>query len=351
MVYTENLEILCCAYAEREYTMPVNTKKLDPAKVTAEPILVKGVKFLKHLKISFDEIHVPPMNNNSARKDSTNYENVNNLKQSLEKGIKYNLLPPVVRKNPQFINGKSYNYELIDGHHRWHAMQDSNYNEWIFSLYEFGVDGVSYENSVEDLQLSANDHPPQLPASVADVANIIVKRMSRPDSDIVNTEYSIREYVNRVCKNRATSFKTNVVNAVIKACGTWQDVVTYTANGVKEWVEDEGYVVGGKVDKTRDEHGWSVLDTRYINEFKMNGLLKWAETDKESYFLFHTLAPTKSQSLNAKRNAMVKHSKKTDAALFKFAEWVVKNKRMPWHDIGFLPQDRKANETDLIKIG
>jgi hypothetical protein len=331
--------------------MAMNTKKLDVAKVTAEPIVVKGTKFLKHLKISLNEIHVPPMNNNSVRKDTTNHENVNNLKQSMEKGIKYNLLPPIVRKNPQFIDGKSYNYELIDGHHRWHAMQDGNCKEWIFSLYEFGLDGVSYENSVEDLQLTANDHPPQLPASVADVANIIVKRINSSESDIENNEYSIREYVNRVCKNRATAFKGKVEAAVIKACGTWQDVITYTQEGVNGWVAKEGYVVGGKLDKTRDEHGWSVKDTRFVNEFKMSGILKLAETNKESYFLFHTLAPTESQDLNAKRNAMIKHSKKTDAALFKFAEWVVENKRMPWHDIGFLPQDKKANETDLIKIG
>jgi len=351
VVYAENLETLCCAYAERKYTMTVNTKRLDPAKVTAEPIVSKGAKFLKHLKISFDEIYVPSMANNPVRKDGKNFENVNNLKQALEKGIKYNLLPPVVRKNPQFVNGKSYNYELVAGNHRWEALRDNNYKEWIFSLYEFGVDGVSDELSVQEFQLMENDHPPQLQASSDDLVNSIVKRMSLPDSDVVNTEFSIREYVNRVCKNRSASFKSGVVDKVITACGTWVDVVTYTGDDAKLWAEENGYVAGG-YDAERDEHGWSVLDTRYQPKYTMIALMNYSETKKQSYFLYHTMAPTKSSSLNKKREEMIKNQKEIDKAILDVVAFVnANNGDLPWHVNGFLPQDRKANETDLIKIG
>jgi hypothetical protein len=331
--------------------MTVNTKALNPSKVTAEPIVSKGAKFQKHLKIYLDEVYVPAMANNPTRKDGKDPDNVNDLTQSLSKNIRYHLMPPVVRKKQIFANGKRYDYELIAGNHRFEALRNNKYSEWIFSLYEFGLDGTSEESSIIRFQLKENDHPPQLNASVEDVANSVVGEISRGSNEVVNTEYSIRDYVDSVCQNSKPQTKNAIVKRVMQSLGTYQDVVTYTADDVKRWAEEEGYVVGGKLDRKRDECGWSVLDTRYINEFKTNAILKLAETDKESYFLYHTLAPTESQNLNAKRSAMIKYSDNSDAAYFKFAEFVTKNKRMPWHAIGFLPQDRKANETDLIKIG
>jgi hypothetical protein len=327
--------------------MTVNTKDLDPKLVTAEPIVCKGAKFRKHLKVYLNEIYVPAMSNNVTRKNGKDPNNVNDLKQALSKGIKYHLMPPVIRKKQIFANGKRYDYELIAGNHRFEALKDNNFKEWIFSLYEFGVGGVSEDSSIKRFCLKENDHVPQLNASAEDIINIVLGEIA--DGVIGNDKYSIQEYVNDVCQNARTAMKTEIVKKIMASAATYQDVTTYTAPDAKQWAEDEGYVAGG-YDEKRDENGWSVLDTRYISKYTMTAITNYADTGKQSYFMYHTMAPSEGSSLNTKRKDMIKAQKRIDDAIFKLVEFVNENKRLPWYAIGFLPQDRKANEKGLIKI-
>lgn len=330
------------------YIMTVNTADLNPSKVTAEPIVSKGAKFHKHVKIYLEEIYVPAMSNNVTRKNGKDPDNVNDLKQALSKGIKYHLMPPVIRKKQIFADGKRYDYELIAGNHRFEALKDNHFKEWIFSLYEFGVGGVSEDSSIKRFCLKENDHVPQLNASEEDIINTVLGEIA--SGEIINDKYNIREYVDDVCRNARASLKTIIVDKVMKSAATYQDVTTYTAPDAKQWAKNEGYVAGG-YDANRDQNGWTVLDTRYIPRYTMAAITNYADSDKESYFMYHTMAPTEGSSLNDKRKDMIKAQKRIDDAIFKLVEFVNKNKRLPWHAIGFLPQDRKANEKGFIKIG
>jgi hypothetical protein len=165
---------------------------------------------------------------------------------------------------------------------------------------------------------------------------------------VTNDEDSIRAFVNKFCKNKSANTKGAVVLKVIRACGTYQDVVTYTAKDAFTWIaENTDYTVAGKLDRKRNKFGWTVLEG-YQQEYVMNAIRKFSDTGKESYFVCHTKAPTDKMDLNDKRTNIVDSFEQIEIDLLKVMDFYSKNKRFPWNTEGFLPQDHKVNENTII---
>ena len=324
-----------------------NTKTLNVNLITAFPIRCEGTRFLENLVIPLEDIYVPPMADNFARKEGKDPKHVMALKYALADGIDYSKAPPVVRKNSRILNGKHYKYELIAGNHRYEALYENKYEEWIFSVYEFGLDGCSFNQSKWSFQLKENDHLPQLVSSPEDIANAIVRIISEKIEEVPHTKEQIKDMVKKYTKTKVT----DIVNKIIAACGIYQDIVTYTQEDVKRFVSDNtDYVGSGHLDRKRKKIGWTVKEG-YEQEYVMNGMRKYAETDKESYFLCHTKSPTEKMNLKAKRESMLDTFDSLSNALVKTFEFWQKNGRLPFSVEAFLPQDHKANEKGLIKIG
>lgn len=324
-----------------------HTKTLNVNLVTASPIVCKGTRFLENLVIPLEDIYVPPMADNFARKEGKDSKHVMALKYALSDGIDYSKAPPVVRKNSRIIDGKHYKYELIAGNHRYEALYENKYEEWIFSVYEFGLDGCSFNQSKWSFQLKENNHLPQLVSSPEDIANAVVRIISEKVEEVPLTKEQIKDMVKEYTKVKVT----DIVNKIVASCGIYQDIVTYTQKDVERFVSDKtDYVGSGRLDRKRKKIGWTVKEG-YEQEYVMNGIRKYAETDKESYFLCHTKSPTEKMNLKAKRESMIETFDTLSNALVKTFEFWQKNGRLPFSVEAFLPQDHKANEKTVIKIG
>jgi hypothetical protein len=259
-------------------------------------------------------------------------------------------MPPTVRRCSRIVDGKHYKYELIAGNHRMEAFTNNKYDKWIFGVYEFAINGYSYEDSVRPFQLMENDHRPSLPASEGDVSNIIVRMIAHGSKLVTNDENSIRAFVDKFCKNKRPQTKGAIVLRVIRACGTYQDVVTYTAKDAFTWIaENTDYTVAGKLDRKRNKFGWTVLEG-YQQEYVMNAIRKFSDTGKESYFVCHTKAPTDKMDLNDKRVNIVESFEQIETDFLKVMEFYNKNGRFPWGSEGFLPQDHKVNENTIVIV-
>lgn len=327
-----------------------NTQTLDPRLVTIKPLQCAGTKFEDYYIIPLDEIYVPPMADNPVRLKGKDAVNVMSLTQSFYHGINYSLMPPVVRRCSRIVDGKHYKYELIAGNHRMEALANNKFDRWIFGVYEFAQDGYSYEDSVRPFQLLENDHTPALPASEGDISNTIVRLIAHGSKLVTNDEDSIRAFVNKYCKNKHHGTKGAIVLKVIRACGTYQDVVTYTAKDAFNWIADNtDYTVAGNIDRKRNKFGWTVLEG-YQQEYVMNAIRKFSDTNKESYFICHTKAPTDKMDLYDKRDNMVNVFQEIETDLIKVISFYNKNGRFPWNIEGFLPQDHKADEKTIIVI-
>lgn len=327
---------------------------LDVSKVTFGSIKSPGVRMAKDGRkiVELSTIYVPPMADNPVRKKQKNAEHIQKLTQSLTNGIDYALMPPVVRWNPRIVDGVSYDYELICGNHRYEALTILGYKQWIFDVYEFALNGISYEDSVRTFQLQENDHRPALESSKDDVINVISRLISYGSTLVENTESSIGAYVDEFCPNMHHQTKSKVVRGAVGACGAYQDIVTFTAVDVDKWLHKNTSLTNkGDVDKRRNQHGWTVLEG-YEYEYLVNATRKYAETGKESYFVCHTKAPTKQEDLNFKRQKIVNKFNSLEESLIEVVKFYNENNRFPWKVEGFLPQDRKKpeNESQLVLL-
>jgi hypothetical protein len=144
--------------------------------------------------------------------------------------------------------------------------------------------------------------------------------------------------------------RNSIVLKTMRKSGTYQDIVTYTAKDTFNWINSKtDYVVAGNYDNKRDKYGWTVLEG-YQYEYIMNATRKYAETGKESYFICHTKAPTEKMDLNAKRINMQKVFQDLESDLVEVIEFYNKNKRFPWNNEGFLPQNKKIDEKSFIPV-
>ncbi len=328
------------------------TSELDKSKCKKFNFVSPGAKYIGTEIIELSKIYVPPFTNNPVRKKGKKLEHIDKLSISLMHGIDYDKRLPVVRKCNRIIDGIHYDYELVCGNHRFEAMNRNGYQEWLFDIYDFGLNGVNFEDSIRTFQLIENDHEPQLESTIEDVANVIGELIQHKSKLVENNESSIADYVDAYCKNMHFQTKGKIVRMVVSKCGAYQDVVTYTPDDLTRWIDQHtNHKVGGNFDHNRKEYGWSVKEG-YEYEYIMNATRKFAETGKKSYFLCHTKSPTETEDLNDKRTKMLLKFKDLEDSLISVFEYYEKNGCFPWSVIGFLPQDRKNNEdsTSVISI-
>ena len=328
-----------------------DVRTLDVKKVTYVPVNTVGTKFRQMQLIDMSKVYVPPMNTNPSRKKGLNLMNIQKLTISLRHGIDYSRMPPVVYKKSQIINGVHYEYVLVAGWHRFQALENCEYGQWIFCVYDFAQDGYSFEDSILKFGLVENDHQsPHLESSEEDVVNVIRLLIEHNSKLVDNTEQSIRNYVDEVCMYKHWQTRAKIVRNVIRACGTSQNIVTYTAKDAFKWIgNNTDYTVAGKLDSKRKMYGWTVLEG-YESEYIMNSIKHYNQSKIPSYFVCHTKPPTEKNDLTEKRNNIQKTFQEWEEALIETFNYFQKTGKFPWNVEGFLPQDHKNKESDFIAL-
>ena len=327
--------------------MPFDLSTLDPKKVTSPKITCSGVKYQDEAVIEFKKIYVDSNANNHARVEIDQYQ-VQCLKVNFSNGIAYQFSPPIVRRNPRVIDGVSYEYELLVGHHRFAAMQSLGYDRWIFWIYEVCLNGLSFDDSKITLQLKENNHYSAKASTIDDATTAICWLLTHNSRLVQNTEDSIWEYVNANCSNMHHTTKGAVVTRVMAKMNTYRRIVTYTAKGAVEWMRkytDYPIEKGGDYDSKRKKHVWSLLEG-YEYEQLFNAMKKYSETGKGSYFVCRTKSPTEKEDLYAKRNGMLNTIEQLENCLLDTYKFYQDNGKFPWHAEAFIPQDTTFEAND-----
>jgi len=336
----------------------MSSPKLDPIKVSFSILASRGVKFINRQIIQLDDIYIPAMKGdmfNSARKHGKNTIHIQNLANSLQQGIDYSKMPPVVRRCVRNVNGKIYEWELVTGNHRLEAFRLLNFKEWVFDVYEFTASNdLTLQDAISTFQLRENNFAPALSSTEDDVVNVISRLINNGSRMIEPNEESIRDYVDEVCTYMHGNTKNKVIKNVIRLLQktgqkVHRDFVTYTAQDVIDFIKGENLdiVVGGNFDHKRKEFGWSVLEG-YPHEFVLNAAKKYAETGSKSYFTFHTYRPLDNQTVDDKREKMKTHLSSVEESLVKAVEYYQEKGVFPWRVNGYLPQDIANKEKSYI---
>ena len=328
--------------------MAFDIHTLDPNKVTASKIIGPGVQFKESKIIELRNIWVSSKDNNHARVEMSEHQ-VQNCVTWFSEGILYDRPPPIVRYNPRMIDGGSYEYELIAGHHRFEAFLSLKYDRWIFWVYDICLDGYSFDDSKITLQLLEQDgHKPGLSSSIDDATNAISWLVTHGSKLVENTEDSIRNYVNQYCSSMSKAKKGSVVSRVMAKVGTYRRILTYTAKDAKEWIQkNTDYPIkdGGDYDSKRKKHVWSLLED-YEYEQLFNAMRKYHETGKESYFICRTKSPMGVLDLHAKREGMHEEINYLNDCLLETFKYYQENEKFPWDVECFIPQDTEIEDKD-----
>jgi len=223
--------------------------------------------------------------------------------------------------------------------------------EWLFDIYELGTDGIERDLAMSTLQIRENDHSPALASTSDDLINIISYLINKTLLD--NTQTDIENYLRDNTKNIHPSTFKKVVSAAVNANGSYSDIRTWPAHQLRNFIENDfdkkGYVCLGKFDSQREKYGFTVLEG-YEHEYLTNALKRFNETDKCSYFICHTKAPTEDRNLETRRKEMLQELKTLENAIEKAVKYKEKNKKWPWHIEAFLGQNVKDKEKNFLSI-
>ena len=311
---------------------------------------VKDSKFETRKLVSLSSIHTPPAIENPARHHKKDQDNIDGLAKDFdEHGISYADAPPILEKikGGLVVDGVTYEYKLVCGAHRVDAMLKNGYTEWVFDVYSFhGKDPASATIS---LQFAENNHKVRLPNRPDDIKHALGQLINT--KAINNTESAIRNWITKHCTNLKPGAVGNIVGSVIRANGTHQDEVKYTAGDAQKWIAiHTDRKIRGALDEKRNQHGWAMKEG-YEDEYTYQIINKFGETGKESYIMGHTNGSTESKTLAWKRINQKEKFDKFETNLLKVFNFYQKFKRFPWHISLWFGQDRKNKEgNELITL-
>mgnify|MGYP003652461860 CR=1 FL=1 len=320
--------------------------------LTRSLIDAAGSKHQETLILGTDKIYVPKSTSgktiNRARKKYLNQDHINKLAVSLVKGIDYSKRPPIVVKKHQWVDGTFYEYELICGSHRFAAMNKSNILSWVFDVYVLGTDGIAKDLAMVTLQMRENDHAWELPSTADDLINMIGFLIEQKLME--NTEKAITDYLLENTQNLHGATRKKVVLSAVRKNGAHQDIRTFPSDDLQSFIDkNSDYSHGGQHDTDRDKFGWTILEG-YEYEYISNALKKVADTDKGSYFLMHTKAPTENRDLKSRRKAMLAAIKQLESGIEKAAKIKAETGNWPWHIEAFMGQDVKNSEKSFLSV-
>ena len=320
---------------------------LDLSNLKRLPLEAKGSKFLESKIIDFSEILVATSTDKSINLarlgGNVDQNHVNKLALSHSAKFDGTEQPPIVQRG-KFIDsqGKIYKYRLITGNHTLSAFKKLNRTKAIFDIYVFGLDKISELRSISNLQAVENNKNPQKGSSIDDLIYLLCNLIQ--EKELNNNQKDVEDFLNEKCDTSHHTQKQKITLEVIRKQKGYQDIKTYTAHEVLDFINiNTNYKAGGTFDHQRNKIGWSVLEG-YMYEFITSAILKYDETNKESYFLCHTRQPTASNNLNQKRFKEISTLDRFNNSLLKIIDFYNENKRFPWTIEGFLPQDRKNKE-------
>jgi hypothetical protein len=322
------------------------------SEVKFKPIISKGSRFLGMKYMNPKDILVPRLSDDTLSNPTRhkNYvEHIGALKSSISMGIDESQHPMAVRQiRPVIANGKRYDEELAAGNHRIAAVKELGLKSVPVAVYEFDD-----EESLLRFQLAENNKFPQKSSSKDDLAQTLAVAVDK--GFIQNAEESMKKFLVETSSNVHHMTRAAAVKKAIQLSGAYQDYITFTFDDIKEYlVNDDNYadgrpkyVVKGELDYERGKHGWSCLEG-YEDEFIMNSIKKFSETNRESYLVCHTKTPTKKDNANSKRVKMRKTIERINNDLDAVFSFKQENGYYPWDVETFVAQDNKAGERGFI---
>ena len=176
---------------------------------------------------------------NRARAEGTDTVHADALFNELEKGIRYDQLPPIVIKTGEV-------YQLVDGFTRMRALKRRRQEKWVFDVYELN-EGFKVRDLLDEIGLGANNHIPSLPSTKASFINTGIQWVDDQEENTIS-KVQIKEWVNNIPHSFSNDSVNTIVNRIFERAFPDTSVATFTEAGASSYLEPLGYSSKGRPD-------------------------------------------------------------------------------------------------------
>ena len=289
------------------------------------------VKSVRTEKISWDQIHINDIEENTGKVEPHSAEEIENLRLSFAEGVVTSEYPPaVVYRGPSYAEPWALQY----GFGRSEALRLLQTTAWYFTVLE------GTQDALQDVQAAENEGLPKRLNQEVDMRKFLIQKVN--SGMIERNEKAIRAKFRKVYSNRKKEVENRIVPQVMEALGIEASYILYTSMPkVQDWLKNHSrnnYVVNGELDETRNMYG-VLMKEGYQYRTMWNAVKTYTDTGRKTYVIFHCGAPTKNSSLYDKRRQVIEGFEDIRRRLTQMGVKV-----WPIVYMGALPQDKQNDD-------
>ena len=297
-----------------------------------------GVSVHPTVKLTWDQIQQSDKEENNTKVETHTAAEIQNLIQSFATNVDASQFPPAVVRTGNKEEG-SKPFKLKYGFGRVDALSELT-DGWFFTVLE------GTEDALDDVKAQENEGLPKRLNEEIDMRKFLIGKVT--SGAIPKTEKAIRAKFRKVYTFRKKEVENRVVPQVLAELGVELPYELYPSrNRITQWIENtskEEYCIGGEFDTERNMYGLCMKEG-YHWRAVINAILKYNETGKKTYILFHCGAPTKKANFTIKRKQVLNAFDS-----FKRAFMACGLKTWPIVILGALPQDKERGENWKVLV-
>lgn len=320
-------------------------------KNTAENFFTKSYKKYLHLgnnlefnliKISLNSIlKEDSIEKNIGRPERHTTKELQRIARDLGNGVKpYLDLPIVVKNNDPDVD---FEYKLIAGFGTLNGLGENGVSEYWF--YEVKNATPSQLGEIATYENTCHINDTKYNTGELGIIHHIKNEIAKKHKELINTEDSIINYIDRVWPGMPDEVKGRIVQKAKNAQTKVRTFNTYNATSVKTWLDETAdtrghFIFGGKFDKEKNMYGYLGAN---VQDPILRAASKYIETGKKSYVVLHVKDPG-TKTVKQLREHKIKEF---NDMLYMLKSLGVKNLNFI-KILGFLPQDTKNEDKRFL---
>jgi hypothetical protein len=277
-----------------------------------------------------------------TRAAGTDGNNKEDLLEDLQKGIRYDQLPPIVIKDE-----KENKFKLIDGFTRTWALIRLSQKYWVFDRYEIDPE-VNITNVIEDMGLGANSHPRSKSAAKEDFIKIGIARVNR--GDLPKDIDAILEWVESVPNVFSEKARKTIATNIYKKTVSVEKLRGLELEDVKKIIRTQTeYQVGGKIDqKNRFGRVVNAANDLYtLRNFKFI-LEDYSKTGRTTMVTLYSSSAISAEELKEQRNTAKAELESFHTMAIRYVSKFLETGVKPFEIVGSIAQIKGEEEDQVI---
>lgn len=304
----------------------------------------KGARYVETVILPVEDIdRGGDWEESQIRVAGTDGDNKQNLLEDLEKGIRYDQLPPIVIKDE-----KENKFKLVDGFTRTWGLIKLSQKYWIFDLYEIDPT-FNPEDVIEDMSLGANSHAPNKSAAKEDFIKVGIDRVNRGKLPKVLND--ILEWIESVPNVFSKKAQKTIATRIYKETVSVSKLRSLELDKVKQIIRSKTeYQVGGKIDqKNRFGRVVNAANDLYtLRNFKFI-LEDYAKTGRSTMVTLYSSSALSPEELKEQRNTAKAELEAFHSLAIRYVSKFLETGVKPFEIVGSISQI-KGEEDDKVIV-